>query len=112
MPAYLAGQLLGAFAGVAVAHAMFAEPLFSPSRHARTGVAQAFSEFIATFGLLAVIWGCARVVAQLLGAGSATALFRWLVPTLPEIAPAVLVPHSQGGSLAAGEVASKLGDRG
>ena len=100
---------------------------------------------MATFGLLAVIWGCARlrspavpfavaayitaafwftastsfanpavtlarsasdtfagirpadapafIAAQLLGAGSATALFRWLVPGLPEVAPAVVVPH-------------------
>jgi glycerol uptake facilitator-like aquaporin len=39
---------------------MFGEPLFSASRHARVGAAQAFSEFVATFGLLAVIWGCAR----------------------------------------------------
>src|SRR5215510_3484179 len=60
VPAYLAAQILGAFAGVAVAHVMFGEPLFFASRHARSGGAQAFSEFVATFGLLAVIWGCAR----------------------------------------------------
>ena len=30
------------------------------SQHARTGLPQLFSEFIATFGLLAVIWGCSR----------------------------------------------------
>jgi glycerol uptake facilitator-like aquaporin len=61
VPGYLAAQILGAFAGVAAAHAMFGLPLFSVSRHIRAGGAQVFSEFIATFGLMAVIWGCARL---------------------------------------------------
>jgi glycerol uptake facilitator-like aquaporin len=61
VPAYLAAQVLGAFAGVAAAHLMFSEPMFSASRQVRAGSAQIFSEFIATFGLLSVIWGCARL---------------------------------------------------
>lgn len=61
VPGYLAAQFLGAFAGVAAAHLMFGEAVFSVSRHTRAGGAQMFSEFIATFGLLAVIWGCARL---------------------------------------------------
>jgi glycerol uptake facilitator-like aquaporin len=61
VPAYLAAQVVGAFGGVAAAHLMFGEPIFSASRHARAGGAQLFSEFIATFGLLSVIWGCARL---------------------------------------------------
>lgn len=61
VPAYLAAQIAGAFAGVAAAHVMFGEPLFSASRHAREGGAQMFSEALATFGLLSVIWGCARM---------------------------------------------------
>ena len=129
---YVVAQITGAFAGVAAAHVMFEAPLFFASRHARSGPAQMFSEFVATFGLLAVIWGCLRVradaipfavaayitaaywftastsfanpavtlarsatdtfagirqadapafiVAQLLGAGAATALFAWLTP--------------------------------
>ena len=40
---------------------MFGEPVFSASRHVRAGGAQLFSEFVATFGLLCVIWGCARL---------------------------------------------------
>lgn len=61
VPAYLFAQILGAFVGVAAAHLMFAEPtIYSASLHERSGAAQAFSEFIATFGLLAVIWGCAK----------------------------------------------------
>ena len=61
VPLYLGAQIIGAFAGVAAAHFMFEMPLFFASRHARSGPAQAFSEFVATFGLLAVIWGCARL---------------------------------------------------
>jgi glycerol uptake facilitator-like aquaporin len=61
VPGYIAAQIMGAFAGVATAHLMFGEPLFSSSRHIRSGNAQMFSEFVATFGLLAVIWGCARL---------------------------------------------------
>jgi glycerol uptake facilitator-like aquaporin len=143
VPLYLGAQVIGAFAGVAAAHLMFELPAFVVSRHARSGAAQVFSEFVATFGLLAVIWGCARlrssvvpfavasyitaaywfpastsfanpavtlarsatdtfagirpadapafIVAQLLGAAAATGLFRWLVPTLPEVAPTVVV---------------------
>ncbi len=61
VPGYLLAQVAGAYAGVACAHLMFALPIFSASRHARAGVPQAFSEFIATFGLMSVIWGCSRL---------------------------------------------------
>jgi glycerol uptake facilitator-like aquaporin len=61
VPVYIAAQILGAFAGVAAAHLMFSEPVFSASHHVRAGNTQLFSEFIATFGLLSVIWGCARL---------------------------------------------------
>ena len=146
VPGYVGAQIAGALIGVAVAHLMFGEPVFSASRHARAGGAQMFSEFVATFGLLAVIWGCARrrssavpfavaayitgaywftastsfanpavtlarsasdtfagirpedvpgfILAQLAGAGAATLLFRWLVPSLPDNAPSVVVSHS------------------
>jgi glycerol uptake facilitator-like aquaporin len=60
VPGYLVAQLGGAFAGVAAAHAMFGKPVFFASQHARAGGAQLFSEFVATFGLLAVIWGVVR----------------------------------------------------
>lgn len=60
VPGYLIAQVLGAFAGVAAAHLMFGEPLFTASQHVRAGGPQLFSEFVATFGLLAVIWGCSR----------------------------------------------------
>ena len=60
VPAYICAQVAGAFAGVAIANIMFGLPVFHASRHARAGGAQLLSEFVATFGLLAVIWGCAR----------------------------------------------------
>ncbi|HTB18349.1 MAG TPA: MIP/aquaporin family protein [Bryobacteraceae bacterium] len=59
-PVYIAAQVVGAFSGVAAAHLMFGQPLFSASRHIRAGGSQILAEFIATFGLLSVIWGCVR----------------------------------------------------
>jgi glycerol uptake facilitator-like aquaporin len=142
VPAYIVAQLAGAFAGVAAAHGMFGKPVFFASVHVRAGGSQLFSEFVATFGLLAVIWGVVRrrpaavpfavgayitaaywftastsfanpavtlaraasntfagirpadapgfIVAQLVGAMAATALFRWLVPALPSVAKDVV----------------------
>ena len=147
VPVYLFAQILGAFAGVAAAHLMFGKPLYFVSQHVRSGGSQVFSEFIATFGLLSVIWGCARlrssavpfavgayitsaywftastsfanpavtlaraasdtfagirpadapgfIAAQLAGAAAATALFRWLVPSLPRDALKVIVEHPE-----------------
>jgi len=60
VPAYVTAQIVGAFAGVAIAHLMFGEPVFFASRHERSGAAQCLSEFVATFGLLATIWGVSR----------------------------------------------------
>lgn len=57
---YILAQVAGAFAGVAAAHGMFGEALFFASQHARSGPAQWWSEFVATFGLLAVIISCSR----------------------------------------------------
>lgn len=60
VPAYVIAQVVGAFAGVAVAHIMFGERVFSASQHVRSGLPQLVSELVATFGLLSVIWGCGR----------------------------------------------------
>jgi glycerol uptake facilitator-like aquaporin len=60
VPGYICAQVVGAVVGVWIAHAMFGEILFRLSRHARSGPAQMLSEFVATFGLLAVIWGCSQ----------------------------------------------------
>jgi len=60
VPRYIVAQVVGAFAGVATAHVMFGEAVFSVSEHVRAGAGQLVSEFVATFGLLATIWGCLR----------------------------------------------------
>jgi glycerol uptake facilitator-like aquaporin len=59
-PLYVAAQIFGGVCGAIAAHAMFGLPLVSLSRHVRSGPAQFLSEFVATFGLLSVIWGCSR----------------------------------------------------
>ena len=64
VPAYVAAQFLGGILGTATANLMFGQAMLSLSRHERSGSAQLFSEFIATFGLLAVIWGCSRLRAN------------------------------------------------
>lgn len=153
-PIYIAAQIAGGVLGVWAAHLMFALPAIQISRHTRSGGAQMFSEFIATFGLLAVIWGCSRrrpeavpfavglyiagaywftastsfanpavtiarsltdtfagiapsdaggfIAAQLAGAAAATALFRWLLPSLPSVAVEVVVPHEAETEVARG----------
>jgi glycerol uptake facilitator-like aquaporin len=60
VPPYVVVQIAGAFAGVAAAHFMFDLPAYFASTHARTGIAQWWSEFVATFGLLFVIWGTVK----------------------------------------------------
>ena len=64
VPAYIAAQLFGAFIGLGAAHLMFNEALIQVSQHARAGGGQLLSEFVATFGLLCVIWGCARLRSE------------------------------------------------
>jgi glycerol uptake facilitator-like aquaporin len=62
--AYILAQVVGAFVGVGAAHLMFGEALVQVSQHVRAGGGQLFSEFIATFGLLCVIWGCSRLRSE------------------------------------------------
>lgn len=60
-PFYVFSQVLGGIAGAAAAHIMFGLAPFSLSTHPRSGSAQVFSEFVATFGLVCVIWGSSRL---------------------------------------------------
>ena len=57
---FVAAQIAGGIIGVFIAHLMFENPLIDPSTHARTGVSQWISEFVATFGLLATILGLVK----------------------------------------------------
>jgi glycerol uptake facilitator-like aquaporin len=61
---YVPAQCAGGICGAIAAHLMFGLPAISLSHHARSGPAQVFSEFVATFGLLCVIWGCSRQRSQ------------------------------------------------
>ncbi len=58
---YLVAQVSGAVLGTVIANLMFALPAILISTKARTGPAQWFGEFVATFGLLTVIWGTSRL---------------------------------------------------
>jgi glycerol uptake facilitator-like aquaporin len=122
---YLGAQIAGAFAGVAVAHVMFELPLFFASQHARAGSAQMFSEFVATFGLFAVIWGCVRArpsVIPFAGAAYITAAY-WFTASTSFANPAVTVarmlsdsfagiaPSSVAGFIAAQVLATLLAGR-
>jgi glycerol uptake facilitator-like aquaporin len=53
---YVLAQVSGAFAGVAAAHVMFGMPIVQVSAHVRPTLGEAFGEFIATFGLVLVIF--------------------------------------------------------
>src|SRR3982751_6645765 len=56
VPFYVVAQVCGAFTGTAVANLMFDLPVFFLSQKPRSGASQLLSEFVATFGLLSVIW--------------------------------------------------------
>lgn len=96
VPGYIGAQAAGAFAGVITAHLMFGLPLLTPSMHVRSGAPQLFSEFVATFGLLAVIWGCARhrpsSVAYAVGAYITAAY--WFTSSTSFANPAVTLARS------------------
>lgn len=61
VPGYVAAQFIGALVGVVLAHAMFGLDLWQVSTRERAASGQFLSEFVATFGLLFVIWSCVRV---------------------------------------------------
>jgi glycerol uptake facilitator-like aquaporin len=102
VPGYLAAQIVGAFAGVAAAHLMFGLPLFSASHHARSGPALLWSEFIATFGLLMVIWGCARVRSSAISiaVGAYIAGAYWFTASTSFANPAVTLARAASDTFA------------
>ena len=53
-------QVAGAIAGVLASHLIFDAPWVSWSTHDRGGLPFAFSEAVATFGLIAIVFACAR----------------------------------------------------
>lgn len=96
LPTYIAAQVLGALLGVAVAHGMFGEPVFVASQHVRSGPAQLLSEFVATFGLLSVIWGVSRKNAQFtpFAVGAYITAAYWFTSSTSFANPAVTLARS------------------
>ncbi len=100
--AYIAAQIVGGVFGAIAAHAMFGAPLVSLSRHVRAGPAQFLSEFIATFGLIAVIWGCSRSrpgVTPFAVASYITAAY-WFTASTSFANPAVTIARSLSDTFA------------
>ena len=102
VPGYVAAQVLGALLGVAGAHLMFQLPVFSYSQHVRSGPAQAFSEFVATFGLLMVIQGCARARASAVpyAVGAYITAAYWFTASTSFANPAVTLARSVSNTFA------------
>jgi glycerol uptake facilitator-like aquaporin len=96
VPGYIIAQCTGAILGVYSAHLMFAQPLVQISEHARSGPAQLFSEFVASFGLLAVIWGCsrARPAGVPFAVGAYIVAAYWFTASTSFANPAVTVARS------------------
>lgn len=99
---YILMQVLGAFAGVAAAHGMFELPMFFASEHVRTGAAQWWSEFVATFGLIAVIISTSRsrpAVTPFAVAAYITAAY-WFTSSTSFANPAVTLARAASNTFA------------
>jgi glycerol uptake facilitator-like aquaporin len=95
-PHYVLAQVSGGIVGASAAHLMFGLTSLSLSQHARSGAAQVFSEFIATFGLLSVIWGCSRFRSQAVpfAVGAYITAAYWFTASTSFANPAVTIARS------------------
>jgi glycerol uptake facilitator-like aquaporin len=100
--AYALAQVIGGIAGTIVANAMFGLRLVSLSHHIRGGPTQLLSEFIATFGLLTVIWGCSRTQSNLIpfAVGSYITAAYWFTASTSFANPAVTIARSLSNTFA------------
>ena len=99
---YVLAQCVGGICGAIAAHLMFGLPAISLSHHTRSGSAQVFSEFVATFGLLCVIWGCSRQRSQIVPfavAAYITAAY-WFTSSTSFANPAVTIARSLSDTFA------------
>ncbi|MFL5319287.1 MAG: MIP/aquaporin family protein [Myxococcaceae bacterium] len=96
VPGYVAAQIAGAGLGVVCAHLMFGEPALMLSLHERSGAAQFLSEFIATFGLMSVIWGVSRHRASVVpfAVGAYITAAYWFTSSTSFANPAVTLARS------------------
>jgi glycerol uptake facilitator-like aquaporin len=99
---YVAAQIFGGVCGTIAAHAMFGLPLVTLSRHVRSGPAQIFSEFIASFGLLCVIWGCSRSRSNVVpfAVGSYITAAYWFTSSTSFANPAVTIARCLSNTFA------------
>ena len=97
--AYVAAQIIGAVVGVWIAHAMFAEPILQVSAKLREGPAQALSEGVATFGLLATILGSKPERTPMLVGLYITAAY-WFTASTAFANPAVTIARSLSDTFA------------
>jgi glycerol uptake facilitator-like aquaporin len=91
---YALVQVVGALAGVGVAHLMFGDPLFSASQRMRAGAPQSLGECVATFGLLAVIFLPPRRSSTAVAVGSYIAAAYWFTSSTAFANPAVTLARS------------------
>jgi glycerol uptake facilitator-like aquaporin len=97
MPLYVGSQFVGGVMGTMLAHVMFGKELYSLSHHERSGHAQVVSEFVASFGLLCVIWGCLKIRSALavpVAVASYITAAYWFTASTSFANPAVTVARS------------------
>jgi glycerol uptake facilitator-like aquaporin len=101
-PAYIASQIVGGVIGVFAAHAMFAEPILQLSTRLRDGPAQAFSEFVATFGLVATLLATLRFKPDFtpVAVGLYIAAAYWFTASTSFANPAVTIARSLSNTFA------------
>jgi len=99
---YIAAQIVGGISGAVIAHLMFGLSMISLSTHVRSGLAQVFSEFVATFGLLAVIWGSSRLqsTAVPFAVGAYITAAYWFTASTSFANPAVTIARCLSDSFA------------
>jgi glycerol uptake facilitator-like aquaporin len=102
VPYYSMSQVVGGIIGAAAAHSMFGLTIVSLSRHVRSGPAQVFSEVVATFGLLAVIWGCSRLRSNAVpfAVGAYITAAYWFTASTSFANPAVTIARSLSDTFA------------
>ena len=93
---YAVWQIIGGLCGTVLAHLMFEQTVWQTSAHMRSGMAQYGSEFIATFGLLAVIFGgiCYRQTAVPWLVGLYITAAYWFTASTSFANPAVTIARS------------------
>ena len=93
---YAIWQIIGGLCGTVLAHLMFEQSVWQTSAHMRSGMAQYGSEFVATFGLLAVIFGgiCYRQTAVPWLVGLYITAAYWFTASTSFANPAVTIARS------------------